>query len=301
MTAGCRELVRAVDAYVDGELDASHVMVVEHHAVACAGCAARIEFQRATKRAIRAEAHAEPAPASLRARIARSAAALRAPAAAELTPEFARVATPVARPAASETLRAPSWRSALPWAAAAGVAIAVGGGVRSFGHGQRADGANVASLSASSARAQILEEFAFQHARPLPPEERDPSRITKVFSPIVGVPVRPVRLAEPPLGFSFAGARLNTLRDEPAATLFYEHGAGSRVTVFVFDPRRIVVRSECCLAPRTVAIGGEERTIFVGHAKGYSLAIAEHDGIGYALSADLPERELVALAANLSR
>ncbi len=278
----CRETARAFDAYVDGELDASHVVSVEQHLASCDPCSARVLVLRATKRAIRDESVRVSAPASLRARIERSAATLRAPTAQNAEPTR------------------PSWRSALPWAAAAAAALAVGGGMRNY----RAGGSDMAtaSLGSPSARAQILDEFAAQHARPLPPEELDPVRITKVFSPVVGVPVRPVMFGNVPMNadYNFAGARLMALRDEPAATLFYEKNVGgARVTVFVYDPNRIVVRSACCLAPRVVSVHGEERTIMVGHAKGYGLAVSEHDGVGYALSADLAEKELVNLAAGL--
>jgi anti-sigma factor RsiW len=86
--------------------------------------------------------------------------------------------------------------------------------------------------------------------------------------------------------------------DEPTATLYYENVGGTRVTVFVFDPNRISVRSSCCLAARVIRKNGEERTVLVGHAKGYSLAVAERDGVGYALSGDLGEPEMVNLASN---
>jgi anti-sigma factor (TIGR02949 family) len=277
----CRELERALDAYVDGELDASHVLTVDAHLTACSPCSERVGLHLAVKRSIRVDAQAAVVPASLRARIERSAVALRP-----------------AEPARTQ----PSWRSALPWAAAAGIALMASVGVRSVGGNLAAASPEVAA-SLNTARAQILEEFAVQHARPLPPEEHDPARITKVFSPIVGVPVRPVRFAEAPLktSWAFAGARLMALRDEPTASLYYENTnvGGGRITVFVFDPNRISVRSSCCLAPRTVVVRGEERTVLVGHAKGYSLGVAEHDGVGYAVSADLGESEVVSLAANL--
>lgn len=292
----CREVDRAVDAYVDGELEPSHVLSVDHHLTGCAACSERVAIVRAMKRAVRGQGRRDLASDALRARIARSAAALRAEPAVPSRPAPDEPAEPTR---AEVRVLPPSWRSALPWAAAAAVAFAIGGGVKGFGS---AGSPQAASVAPSSVRAQILEEFAIQHARPLPPEEIDPVRITKVFSPIVGVPVRPVRFAElsPVVGnkYSFAGARLMALRDEPAATLFYDVG-GTRVTVFVFDPHRITVRSECCLIPKVVSVQGEEKTILVGHAKGYSLAIAEKDGVGYALSADLSEKDILSLAAHL--
>jgi anti-sigma factor (TIGR02949 family) len=293
---GCREAARFLDSYVDGELDPSAVLSIDAHVSGCSPCSERIALLRSIKRAVRADASAESAPASLRARLARSAAALH-------EEEELPVAKSTRVNTAPVTDRAPpSWRSALPWAAAAAAAIAVGGGVRNY----RSPDGTAALASNSAARAQILEEFAVTHARPLPPEELDPARVTKVFSPIVGVPVRPIRLSDVAMAndlyrFNFAGARLMNLRDnEPAATLFYERAAGNgRITVFVYDPNRISVRSSCCLEPRIVRAKGEDRTILVGHAKGYSLAVAEHDGVGYALSSDIAEDEVVELAAGL--
>lgn len=302
-TRTCRDIERALEAYVDGELDASCVLAIDAHLGACALCSERVAFAASMKRALRAAAHAEVAPASLRARFARAAEEL---AGAEETGAEDKGATVVPlRPAQVEASsersprQPPTWRSALPWVAAAAAAFAIGGSMRTLRSGQTPAN-DVATASLTGARTQLLEELAVQHARPLPPEEFDPARVTKVFSPIVGVPVRPVAFANVPMNdaWAFAGARLMAVRDEPAATLYYTNHGGTRVTVFVFDANRIAVRSACCLAAKLVRVGGEDRTIHVGHARGYPLAVSEHDGVGYAVSGDLKEPELVNLAAN---
>ncbi len=276
----CRDTLRALDAYVDGELEPSHLLSVEQHLVECSSCLERVELARAMKRAIRNEARGERAPSSLRSRIAIAAAAERAIEAEELHPR-----------------RAPSWRSALPWAAAASVALAIGGGVRAIGD-HHAGSSPKSELLASSASIPLIEDLAGPHAQPLPPEELDPARVTRVFSPIVGVPVRPVSLHHERHGaFSFTGARLFKVQQEPAASLSYNAG-DRRVTVVVFDPQRMP-KASCCLARRTINAGGEERTVFVGRAKGYSLAVYERDGVGYAVSSDLGENEVLAMAADL--
>jgi mycothiol system anti-sigma-R factor len=277
----CRDTIRAIDAYVDGELAPSHVLDVEQHVAECSACLERVELARAMKRAVRGESLSMGAPASLRARIAISAASERAAEAEDARPS-----------------RAPSWRSALPWAAAAAVAIAVGGGVHAIG-GQRGTAAAPKSeLLASAASLNLIEDLAGPHAQPLPPEELDPVRIARVFSPIVGVPVRPVHLHQSRHGsFSFTGARLLNVQHEPAASLTYNAG-DRRVTVVVFDPQRMP-KPSCCLSRRTINAGGEERTVFVGRAKGYALAVYERDGVGYAVSSDLGENEVLAMAADL--
>lgn len=297
---GCREIERALDAYVDGELDASAVLTVDGHLAACAMCAERVAFGRSMKRALRAEAHAEAAPASLRARLLRSGEELAEPAPTSAPARRAVEPSRRSNVVPIESARAPSWRSAVPWVAAAGVAFAIGGSMRNLRSNDNAANGGLATASFASARTQLLEEFAVQHARPLPPEEVDPARVTKVFSPIVGVPVRPVSFANLPMNdaWSFAGARLMAYHDERAATLSYRNIGGARVTVVVYDPNRIEVRSACCLSPKTIRVRGEDRTVLVGHAKGYPLAVSENDGVGYAVSGDLKETELVNLATN---
>src|SRR5262249_54803119 len=144
-----------------------------------------------------------------------------------------------------ERARRPSWRSAIPWAAAASIALMVGGGMRAFGTSPRTnvDGSHD-PVSAAAAHRFILDEFGAYHASPLPPEEMDPVRISSVFSPIVGVPVHTAvfgsdDVTQKPAHFS--GARLMRVHDQAAATLFYDVG-GRRVTIFVFDPQRIRLR-----------------------------------------------------------
>ncbi|MEO7096366.1 MAG: zf-HC2 domain-containing protein [Polyangiales bacterium] len=287
-SAAARQAARAIEPYVDGELDASDQVHVECHLDSCPTCSEHVALGRAIKRDVRATTREHEAPASLRARLAISVEALEA---------------------SRERVRRPSWQSAVPWAAAAAVAIAVGGGVRAFGDREagpqtRSDvGADHASpIVAAAAQSLVLDEFAGYHARPLPPEELDPIRVNSVFSPIVGVPVRPVGFAaalmeEQPTTFS--GGRLMRVHSEPAATLFYDVG-GNRVTVFVFDPQRIHLHSACCLAPRVIrSHGGIEKMILVGRAKGYPLAAFERDGIGYAVSADMSEHDVMQIASNL--
>ncbi len=294
----CGDTLRALDVYVDGELDASTSLKVEQHLATCAECAAAAAVGRTLKRTVRLEARAELAPSSLRARFERSAEALRA-----APPTSSRRADSVALvrgdavPSSSRRPFRLSLSRALPLAAAATVAVAVGGGMRTLKqHGGGAD----ASSSAHNVREKILDELAGNHARPLPPEEMDPLRVNKRFSPIVGVPVRPAALGLPPSSaWSFAGARLTTLSDDPTATLFYESSAGSRVTVFVYDPTRISVKAPCCLHPRILAKDGIQHTVLVGHARGYSVAVHEKNGVGHALSGDVDENELVTLALGM--
>ena len=292
----CVQTRRFLDAYVDAELEPSEVLRIETHLVECAACAERARLTTSMKRSVRASAAEMKALASLRARIA----ATRERSGAQI--ERAR-----------ERTRRPSWQSAMPWLGAAAAAVAFGGGAKVV-MGERALGGG--STSASIAAAE-LEDFASQHARPLPPEEIDPERIRRVFSPIVGVPVRPVSFgALAAMGaraagevdgeavirsgnYQFAGARLVPVHDEPTATLTYE-GRGNRVTVFVFDPHRITVESSCCMKRKVIRHHDADKTVYFGRAKnGYALAVAENEGVGYAVSGDLAEPEIVSIASEL--
>ena len=89
----CRETEPLLSAYLDGELDAAHVLGIDAHARECPACAARLESGKQLSAAVRAAPYYRAAP-SLRARI--------------------------------ESPAAPAWRRPAAWAAlAATVALAI--------------------------------------------------------------------------------------------------------------------------------------------------------------------------------
>src|SRR5262249_13846445 len=93
----------------------------------------------------------------------------------------------------------------------------------------------------------------------------------------------------------FVGARVLPVRQERAAMLHYEIEDGKetrRVSVIVFDPRRIQVEDMDDLQPRPV--GSSE--VQVGRANGYSVAVTQRQGVGYAIASDLDEAEMAELA-----
>lgn len=274
----CLDTARALDAFVDGELEASDALHVDCHIEGCPTCAERVAFQRTIKQEIKREAREERTPDALRARILRDAAMVRG----------------------REHVRRPTWRSAVPWAVAASIALMVGGGMRAFGTRPTTVDTNQ-PVTAAAANSFVIDEFGASHASPLPPEEIDPVRVTSVFSPIVGVPVQPDMFAfeiasSKPTHFS--GARLMRVHNQAAATLFYEVG-GRRVTIFVFDPQRIHVRGAPFMSAKYVRARNEDRVIFMGRAKGYPVATFERDGVGYAVSGDMSDHDVLAIAASL--
>jgi anti-sigma factor (TIGR02949 family) len=290
MTAmSCAHVRRYVDAYADGELQPSEAIRIESHLADCALCTEHVELSRAIKQGVRAEAREQRAPSSLRARVEASRAKIES------------------RAADRERASRPTWQSAVPWLGAAATAVAFGGGARAINDRMMPGRATEASVAAID-----LDDFARQHAHPLPAEELDPERIRIRFSPIVGVPVRPLSFGKldvanhldgtPNLiggSYQFAGARLVPLQDETSASLLYE-GKGTRVTVFVYDPHRIHVQSTCCLERKVVRRGDVDKTIMFGRARnGYALAVSENQGVGYAVSGDLAEPEMVSIASEL--
>lgn len=76
--------------------------------------------------------------------------------------------------------------------------------------------------------------------------------------------------------------------------LQYVIGTGvgqQRVSVFIYDPSKVEVHG-AQLAPRAIG-GGEVR---VGKANGYSVAITQRDGVGYAVASELDTDQSAQLA-----
>lgn len=110
----------------------------------------------------------------------------------------------------------------------------------------------------------------------------------------VGVPVRPSTFEK--RGAHLVGGRLMPVRDQRAALLEYRigHGAGAqRVSVFIYDPRKIQVGDNDLLQPRAVGTA----QVRVGRANGYSVAVTQKGGVGYTLASDLDEGRSAELAA----
>jgi anti-sigma factor RsiW len=67
----CRDTLRNISAYLDGELDAAACDVIERHSLGCAGCGALLESLRRTTGLCRQAAGVTlPAPVRRRARAA---------------------------------------------------------------------------------------------------------------------------------------------------------------------------------------------------------------------------------------
>lgn len=338
----CRSLARAIDTYLDGELEPSLVIEVETHLSRCGSCRERVVLQRSVRQSVRKSCGMKASDA-FRARIQaamaqeRKGAPQTSPQPSSKTPEqtppaaqpsnvvqlpstpraLAGVAavgssavcvpTITATPKAASsdnvvsleqrrqsrlapTLRA---RYAVPFAVAAGVAFAVSMREAPSKHEPAHTVAAHVSPPAHQANMMaldgILDELVSLHAQPLPPEVTQQDEVRK-FDPFVGVPVEPPKLQN--FGAKWVGGRVLPIRDSRAAMLQYSLAGGHRVTVYVYDPRRVKPES-AKLTPRVV----RNNPMLVGNVRGYNIAATERQGVGYAIATDLDEPESVELAA----
>jgi anti-sigma factor RsiW len=279
---GCRDVLCLLGPCVDGELDVEKQAELESHVDGCETCQERVALLRAMKGSLRHVTKTE-APAGFR---ARALAAMQAEQARAVTREAQKRVTP--------------WRTVVPLASAAAFALM-------WGVMSRGPGARTTALGAEQAGFgdELLAELVSEHSKPLPYDARDPSEVQK-FEQYVGVPVHTTSLGKncppgsgpssprPCMHASFVGARVLPVRQERAAMLHYEVQDGNstrRVSVIVFDPRRIQI-SDADLQPRPVGTSNVQ----VGHANGYSVAVTERAGVGYAMAGDLDESQMAELA-----
>lgn len=61
----CEEVLRQLERFLDGEVDADTVLDVREHLAACYPCAGRVEFERKFRLLLRARCGDEPAPPGL--------------------------------------------------------------------------------------------------------------------------------------------------------------------------------------------------------------------------------------------
>ncbi len=303
--AVCQRLDRWLGAYVDGELDAVHCLEVEDHVESCELCCERVAMLHAAKVSV-SQVAAERAPQSLRERVCRT-----------LLTERTRVAEPTRlnehgidesvgeaapnsqpqgplptgdlvaplplapREGASQHLT--RLRVIVPLAAAATVALVVGA-LSLAGLGPKASDGTIATQADANGSAEALavttidslvEDLVSEHAHPPQLDITDPKQPLE-FRPILDVPVHGVAF-EDDFGARYVGAR----RNPRAGMLQYVKRNKNRVTMYVFNPRRVAVHSDK-LESRHVGA----RKVFVGKVRGYPVAASERNGVGYALTAD---------------
>lgn len=268
----CKNFCHLLGAYADGELEPSAVCAIEEHVTSCEGCRERVELDRAIRGSLKRTVRSS-APEGLR---ARAEAAMMAAKAAEVSKKDAR-----ARELALNTSAGASWRTIVPLASAAALAMVWGAATR----GPLNQGKQLASRGApDSMRAgfgdELLEEFVAEHARTVPVTRPDLGDV-RGFEQYVGVPIRPRGFER--AGARLVGGRLVPVHQERAAMLQYELGTGPelrRVSVLIYDPRRIQVNDDR-ISPRD----------------GY-VAVTQRGGVGYAC-ASASNKDCAEFAANV--
>jgi anti-sigma factor RsiW len=289
--AECQKYARLLGAYVDGELEAAKLLEIEGHVSKCETCRERIELDRSMRGTLKKVIGDDSAGVDKGAMRARMLAAM----AGEKARGEARsdaVGGPVVDvQGASSKPGVVGWRTLVPLSSAAALAIIWG----SVTHAptritDSPSGTNVkiAGLSAGDP----LTGFVEMHSRPWPMERTDPQGV-RALEQYVGVPVRPSTFEKQ--GAHLVGGRLMPVNDERAALLEYRIGQGAgaqRVSVFIYDPRKIQVGG-ADLTPRAVGTA----QVRVGRANGYSVAVTQKGGIGYALASDLDTDRSAELAA----
>lgn len=293
-TSVCQRLDRWLTAYVDGELDAVHCLEVEDHLEHCDVCCERVGILHASKVSVH-EMAAEKAPQSLRERVCRTLldervreelvndgedTELEENADAVAAPSPAAPAAPAEVPAYLAKLR-----YVVPLAAAATIALVIGAVSLGKLNAQAARVAEIASAAPSLAATAaanagpsidtLLDDLVTQHAHPPQLDVTDPNEPLEL-RPILDTPLRGT-LYEQDFGAKYVGAR----KTPRAGMLQYVRRNKNRVTMYVFNTRRVKVRSDKLQSRRIGA-----RKVYVGKVKAYPVAVSERDGIGFALTAD---------------
>jgi anti-sigma factor RsiW len=259
-----------VETYLDDELEPSQLLEVEKHTTTCTTCRERIQLDRAIRMGVRRSVGTK-ASESFRARVTHSMTAERW-ASAE-------------RAAASGV---PTWR-AVGLAVAATVAAVVGLERQNHPESEGSARSIQANASASMGLDAMIDKFVDWHARPLPPEITNANDLPG-FEPYVGVPVRPRALA--PFGAKLLGGRILPVQEQNcAAMLQYTLDGSHRVSIYVFDPRRVGTHPSKLHAKIIGSV-----PVYVGQIKGWSIAAAERSGVGYAIASDLGDDASAELA-----
>ncbi len=177
--------------------------------------------------------------------------------------------------------RRASWRSMVPVATAAAIALVWGTAARST---------PVIAAHAGFGD-DLLAELVAEHSQPLPPDGTSPQAV-RGLERYVGFPVHPASFERG--GARLVSGRVVPLRSQRAYMLQYLVGTGDdaqRVSVLVYDAEKITVNAN--LAPRSVGTA----EVRVGRERGYSVAATQRAGVGYLLASDLDPDRSAELAA----
>jgi anti-sigma factor RsiW len=287
---GCLGCGPFLDAFVDGELSAERVLEIEQHLVACEACHEKVQFTRAVKAATRKVALDQCAVSScFEAQVRRSLCAERKRQRAEAleASEFGN------RRELSERKHRPlPWRVVAPLAAAAAIGLVFAGAKKGENRAFVSSMIPQKTLEAADPEA-LLEELIQLHAAEPVEDTSDPASVLQLGRR-VGLSIDHLEPAMHQYGARWVGGSVVPVKDQRAASLRYRLG-GHRVTVYVYDSKRVPLRGTQSLEPRVV----RDRPVFVGTRRGYSIAAMEQKGVGYAIATDLDTHESAELVASI--
>jgi len=276
--AVCRDMARSLSAFVDGELEPGQALALQLHVEKCEACAARVAFARASRTSVRNTVRSVKASEAFHARVTAVVSQ------AKVASDHGDVMTGP---------RLLSWRIAGPMAAAAAFALVWASVSKLQDRANSEDVTSSAAHTASASKAAmvpvetLVDALVDQHANPLPPETSSPTEIAR-FDRFIGVPVR-----NPERGLQgqqhFLGARMVPLHEQRAAMFQYVMDNGRRVSVYVYNPKKVHLGTSPVLRQRVVK--NEAAPVYVGYVRGYSVAVTDRRGVGYAMASDLDENE----------
>jgi anti-sigma factor RsiW len=282
----CRDRARMLGSYLDGELEAAKLLEIDEHVGECETCREETQLLRAMRGSLKRVVRTS-APAGLRDRIGVAMMAEKGREDARTDASLAKDAlTADALGARAPLVSLSSWRTMVPLATAAALALMWGAATR---------GTQGTSTEARAGFGDdLLAELVAEHSSPLPLEAKDPDAV-RGLERYVGVPLHPSSFERPGLNARLVGARVVPLHAQRAAMLQYVVGTGDdmrRVSVIVYDAQKIQIGT-ANLSPR--AIGTAE--VRVGREKGYSVASTQRAGVGYLVAGDLDPDRSAQLAA----
>lgn len=247
VTMNCQEIQKFVHVYVDGEFGDEERREFELHLQKCEGCRDVVRFEERFKAALQSRLPKLKAPERLVNAVRER---------LEEEPE------PASSPMA--------WRYVtIPAAAMAAAAMLV----------------FVLWPTGKSPESDALEVGVAHHERSLPMEVQGPDEqaVAQWYRDKVAVPVRPPVFRSQ--GVSLTGGRLVDFNRVPAAYLVYRNGNRKKVSVHIFDPKRLPRGG---LVRRRLA----GKSVYFGKVNGHNVAVFKHRGVGYAITADVSREDL---------
>ncbi|MFW5876656.1 MAG: anti-sigma factor family protein [Myxococcota bacterium] len=274
----CRLVRRHIGVMVDGELDPATQVEFERHVGACVGCRERLEFEQEMRACVReALGGGLKAPEGLRDRVQ-----------AALDEADRQATEPEPHRGRVLWLGPMKARHAMPVVAAAAAMLLLFAGPLALGADDGSSG-----QQAAMGGSPLLDDVVRLHSNALPadvPGER-PREVARYFDNKVEFPVRTANFGRGDVRLT--GARLTNVRDRRAAALYYQM-RDRRVTLVVFEPR-----TQPLAAPGVLRSRLRGRDLRYQQVRGHVVPVREHRGLTYAMTGDLPRKQLLRLAASL--